>query len=122
MAGNKSSGNSVLSTMLTAGSLCAGAYHGYMDASGNPLTERLETTLTWTPTAAGAVTGGLAGLVSGAAAGGVAGKVATGKGSAGAAVGGLAGVVTGTAVGAVSYGALTLFGYGLGYMVGAMLR
>ena len=116
------SGNSTLGMMLTVGSLGAGAYHGYMDASGNHLSDSLETTLTWAPAAAGAVTAGLGGLITGAAGGAAVGKVMADKGAMGAAAGGVGGAMIGTAWGGGYRGVQTLVGYGIGYMVGALLR
>ncbi len=122
MAETKVSVTSALSTILSLGSLGAGGYHGYMDAMGNPLSERLETTLTWAPAVAGAAVSGIAGLLECAEGGSMIRKDEADDGTMGPVAGAVSGAMFGTAWGVGYRGVQTLVGYGIGYMVGAILR
>jgi hypothetical protein len=117
---------------LSITSLSAGVYHGFCDAKKIPIIYSSEKILTYAPTILragfGGVVGGLAGLVGGGILGvkelskeGDSNTKVIGKGIISSAVGGVSaagvGVVGGGARGAIQ----TLFGYGLGYLSGALL-
>ncbi len=119
---SRTAAKSTLGSLLSAGSYLAGGYHGYMDAQGNPMSEKLEDTLTWVPAATGAVLGGIGGLVGGAIGGAGLGHTLKGKVLGGAVVGSVTGVALGATTGGLYRGFQTLVGYGLGYLVGVLSR
>lgn len=108
-----------LGTLLSVASYAAGGYHGFMDAQGNPMPEKLEDTLTYVPAAAGAVFGGIGSLIGGAAVGI---SVVDRNFLTGGIAGGAAGAVVGAGFGGLYRGFQTLVGYGVGYLVGALSR
>jgi len=139
MAEERNSRSSGVDFLLSVASYGAGAYHGYCDAQGIPLTQNLEKTLTYAPLLVrgtlGMITGGLVGIIGGGVVGGVAGAEASEKlqqkvqslsalagAGAGSAVGGCAGAAVGGGICAAQGAIQTLLGYTGGYIVGLMLK
>lgn len=97
-------------------SLAAGAYHGYCNARGIPITsESLDWWVTWGPAAVQAGIGALYGVIGGGLIGLTADNYRPARGGA---YGSLIGAGTGAAIGAAKGGLETLVGYGVGYGIG----
>jgi outer membrane lipoprotein SlyB len=138
----------IISFFLDIASIGAGAYHGYCNAQGIPITkEHLESALVYGPALVRgtltAIVGGVAGLVLGGVSGAKIDSKLTrteqidryvfhvkrlnslekiGNVTKRAGIGGVAGIALGGISGAAIGGVQTLVGYGLGYFAGAIVK
>jgi len=108
------------SGLIGIASVAAGAYHGYCNSRGIPITsETLDWWLTWGPTTVQAGIGAIYGVLGGGILG-----LATSRWNNRAergALGSLLGAGAGSAFGAAKGGLESLVGYGLGYGVGYVM-